>query len=183
MSRARCPRRVVRRANQIHERPPFITVLREGFNCGWIEAELVKIASDHVNPAGAWGSSGSLPAERASVEVQDRMVRWQCEAHVHTSGPGGEQTKRRPGAVRQGPAPFHWRRGRTSEGQESIWVPCCESCQSHQAWRRGFQWEARSPRVQQHRQDCCIVYAHLGGTRNGLLAPQWIAKCLQHIRW
>ena len=75
------PRRV-RRANQIHESPPFTTVLREGFNCGWIEAELVKIASDHVNPAGAWGSSGWLPAERARVEVQDsprRMVRWHAK--------------------------------------------------------------------------------------------------------
>jgi len=56
-------------------------VLREGFNCGWVEAELVKIASDHVNPAGAWGSSGSLPAERVRVEVRNsprRMVRWQA---------------------------------------------------------------------------------------------------------
>jgi len=62
---------VVRWANQIHESPPFITALREGFNCGWIEAELVKIAFDHVEPTGAWG-----------VEVQDsprRMVRWQAK--------------------------------------------------------------------------------------------------------
>jgi len=35
--------------------------------------------------------------------------------------------------------------------------------------------------IQQHRQDCSIVYAHLGGTRNGLLAPQWFAKRLHHI--
>jgi len=69
----------MRRANQIHESPPFIIVLREVYTCGWIEAELVKIVSDHVNPAGAWGSLGSLPAKRVRVEVQDcmrRVVRW-----------------------------------------------------------------------------------------------------------
>ena len=69
--RVSCTAPVVRWANQIHESPSFITVLREGFNCGWIEAELVKIAFDHVKPTGAWGSSGSFPAERAKVEVQD----------------------------------------------------------------------------------------------------------------
>jgi len=89
------PRRVVRWANQIHESPPFITVLREGFNWGWIENELVKIASDHVNPAGAWGSSGSLPAERARVKVQDsprRMVRWHAKhMSVPTDPSAGSQ--------------------------------------------------------------------------------------------
>ena len=75
-------RRVVCWANQIYESPPFITVLREGFNCGWIEAELVKIAFDHAKPTGAWAPSGSFPAERVRVEVQDsprRMVRWQAK--------------------------------------------------------------------------------------------------------
>jgi len=63
------PRRIVRRANQLHESPPLIVLLLKGFSSGWIDAELVKIASDHINPAGAWGSSGLLPAERARVEV------------------------------------------------------------------------------------------------------------------
>jgi len=47
------------------------------------------------------------------------------------------------GAVRQRPAPFHWKRSRASESQESIWELYL---QSRQAWKRGFQWEARSPR-------------------------------------
>ena len=104
------------------------------------------------------------------------------EAHVHTSGPGGGQPKRRPGAVRQGPAPFHWKRGRASECQESIWEPYC---QSRQAWRRGFKWAARSPRRTAAQTGLYahiyIVYAHLGGTWNGLLAPQWLAERLHHI--
>jgi len=57
-----------------------------------------------------------------------------------------QRTRRRAAkeeAVQQGPAPFHLRRGRASECQESISEP---HCQSRQAWRRGFQWEARSPR-------------------------------------
>jgi len=56
VSRARRPS--VRRAlSQSDSREPAIYhVLREGFNCGWIEAELVKIAIDHVEPAGAWGA-------------------------------------------------------------------------------------------------------------------------------
>ena len=76
------PQRVVRRANQTNESLSFIMDQREGFNYRWIEAKLVKIESDHINPVGAWGSSGSLPAERARVKVQDsprRMMRWHAK--------------------------------------------------------------------------------------------------------
>ena len=74
--------RVVRWAIHIHKRPPFIADLHEGFNCGWVEAELVKVVFDHVKPTGSWSPSGSLPAEQTRVEVQDsprRMVRWQAK--------------------------------------------------------------------------------------------------------
>ena len=50
--------------------------------------------------------------------------------------------KRWPGAVWQEPASFHRRWGHTSECQVLIWEPYC---QSHQAWRRVFQWESNSP--------------------------------------
>ena len=49
-------RRVVRWANQIHESPPFITVVREGFNCGWIEAE----GQDRVWPRQSSGCVGLI---------------------------------------------------------------------------------------------------------------------------
>jgi len=35
-------------------------VLHEGFNCSWIEAELVKIASDHVEPTVRGAPQGHL---------------------------------------------------------------------------------------------------------------------------
>jgi len=112
-------RRVVRRANQIHESPPFITVLREGFNCGWNQAELVKIASDHVNPAGAWGSSGSLPAEQARFEVQDsprRMVRWHAKHMSIPADPSAGSERGGQGLSGKGPHRFI--------GDEVALLPC-----------------------------------------------------------
>ena len=100
---------VVRRSNQIHESPPFVTVLREGFNCGWIEAELVKIAFDHIEPTGAWGPSGSLPAKRAMIKVQDnprRVVRWQAEHMSIPADPAAVSQRGGRGLSGKGPHRF-----------------------------------------------------------------------------
>jgi len=102
-------RQVVRRSNQIHESPPFVTVLREGFNCGWIEAELVKIAFDHIEPTGAWGPSGSLPAKRAMIKVQDnprRVVRWQAEHMSIPADPAAVSQRGGRGLSCKGPHRF-----------------------------------------------------------------------------
>ena len=120
---------------------------------------------DHVKPTGSWSPSGSLPAERTGVEVQDsprRMVRLQAK-HMSIPADPAAGSQRRPGAVRQGPAPFHWKRGRASGCQESIWEPYC---QSRQAWRRGFQWTARSP---------CST-AEQTGLQHCICASWWYAK-------
>ena len=102
-----------------------------------------------------------------------------CEAHVYISGPGGGQPKRRrPGLSGKGPHRFI--------GNEVAPVKAKNRSESSTFKAVKHGREGSSERlglrvVQQHRQDCCIVYAHLGGTRNGLLAPQWLAKCLHHI--
>ena len=159
-------RRVMHWANQIHESPPFITVLCEGFNCSWTEAELIKIAFDHIEPTGAWGPFGvasSWTNQGRSPGYPEKDGAVASEAHVHTRGPGGGQPKRRLGAVQQGPAPFHWKRGHASGCQWLIWEPYC---QSRQAWRRGFQWVARST--------CCT--AAQTGLQHCICASWWYAK-------
>jgi len=151
------PRRVVPTANQIHESPPFITVLREGFNCGWIETELVKIASDHVNPAGTWSSSGLLPAERARVEVQDsprRMVRWHAK---HMSIPADPAAgSQRGGRGLSGKDPHRF----TGDVVAPVNAKNRSETPTVKAVKPGGEGSSERPglrAVQHHRQDCCIV--------------------------
>jgi len=127
---------------------------------------------DHVEPTGAWGPSGSLPAERARVEVQDsprRMVQWQAKHMSISADPAAGNKKVGLGLSSKGPHRFI--------GNEVTPVNAKNRSESPtvKAIKPGGEGSSEQPSlraVQQHRQDCSIVYAHLGGTRNGLLAPQ-----------
>jgi len=173
--------RVVRWAIHIHKRPPFIADLHEGFNCGWVEAELVKVVFDHVKPTGSWSPSGSLPAEQTRVEVQDsprRMVRWQAKHMSIPADPVVGSQRGGRGLSCKGPHRFIGNKVAPVDAKnlsESPTVKAVKPGGEDSSERPGLR------AIQQHRQDCSIVYAHLGGWRNGLLAPQWLAERLHHI--
>jgi len=123
------------------------------------------------------GPSGSLPAEQTRVEVQDiprRMVRWQAK---HMSIPEDLVAGSQRGGWGLSSKGLH-----RFIGNEVTPVDANNRSESPtvKAVKPGGEGSSEWPglrAVQQHRQDCSIVYAHLGGTRNRLLAPQWQRVC------
>jgi len=108
-------------------------------------------------------------------KVQDiprKVVRWQAKRMSIPADPAAGSQKGGQGLSGKGPHHFI--------GNEVAPVNAKNRSESPtvKAVKPGGGGSSELPglrAVQQHRQDCSIVYAHLGGTRNGLLAPQWLA--------
>ena len=116
------------------------------------------------NVCGPLKNRGSLPAERVRIEFQDsprRMVQWHAKhMSILADSSAGSQSGGR-GLCGKGPhrftgdevAPVNAKNRSESPTVEDV-KPGGEGCSE----RPGLCT------VQQYRQDCCIVYAHLGGT-------------------
>jgi len=100
------------------------------------------------------------------------------EALVHTNGRGGGQTKKRPGLSSKGPHRFIGNEVAPVDAKIRHESPTVKDVKPG---GEGYSERPGLCAVKQHRQECSIAYAHLRGTQNRLVVPQWLAECLHQI--